>query len=172
MVLCSEQVSRSPFLKASFQVWKLDLDWRSYWVGIYIFLILNLVCWIFIVAWRLFLARASGSYSLVGVCRFLTVLASRCRAQALGVQALVAAAHRLSNCGVLALVAPCHVGSSLARDQTCVPLWLIHVEVWQKTKFCKAIILQLKNKYINEKGGKKTCVPCIVRQILIHSVSR
>ena len=26
-------------------------------------------------------------------------------------------------------------------------LWLIHVEVWQKTtKFCKAIILQLKNK--------------------------
>ena len=29
--------------------------------------------------------------------------------------------------------------------------WLIHVDVWQKpTKFCKAIILQLKNK------GKKT----------------
>ena len=28
-----------------------------------------------------------------------------------------------------------------------VHLWLIHVEVWQKTtKFCKAIILQLKNK--------------------------
>ena len=28
-------------------------------------------------------------------------------------------------------------------------LWLTHVEVWQKkTKFCKAIILQLKNKQI------------------------
>ena len=25
-------------------------------------------------------------------------------------------------------------------------LWLIHVDVWQKTKFCKEIILQLKNK--------------------------
>ena len=29
-----------------------------------------------------------------------------------------------------------------------ISLWLIHVEVWQKTtKFCKAIILQLKNKF-------------------------
>ena len=27
-----------------------------------------------------------------------------------------------------------------------VYLWLIHVEVCQKTKFCKAVILQLKNK--------------------------
>ena len=28
-----------------------------------------------------------------------------------------------------------------------VYLWLIHVDVWKKTtKFCKAIILQLKNK--------------------------
>ena len=25
-------------------------------------------------------------------------------------------------------------------------LWLIHFDVWQKTKFCKAIVLQLKNK--------------------------
>ena len=25
-------------------------------------------------------------------------------------------------------------------------LWLIHVDVWQKTKFCKAIILHFKNK--------------------------
>ena len=30
-----------------------------------------------------------------------------------------------------------------------VHLWLIHDDVWQKTtKFCKAIILQLKNKYL------------------------
>ena len=35
------------------------------------------------------------------------------------------------------------------RERTYVYLWLIHVDVWQKTsKFCKAIILQLKNKYI------------------------
>ena len=27
-----------------------------------------------------------------------------------------------------------------------VHLWLIHVAVWQKTKFCKAFILQSKNK--------------------------
>ena len=31
-------------------------------------------------------------------------------------------------------------------------LWLVHIEVWQKTtKFCKAIILQLKNKQKNLK---------------------
>ena len=36
------------------------------------------------------------------------------------------------------------------RERTCVYLWLIHADVWQKpTEFCKAIILQLKiNKYI------------------------
>ena len=33
-------------------------------------------------------------------------------------------------------------------EGTYVHLWLIHVDVWQKTaNFCKAIILQLKNKY-------------------------
>ena len=37
----------------------------------------------------------------------------------------------------------------------CVYLWLIHVEVWQKTtKFCKAIILQLKNKLIKNKWSQ------------------
>ena len=31
------------------------------------------------------------------------------------------------------------------REETYVYLWLIHVDVWQKsTKFCKAVILQLK----------------------------
>ena len=35
------------------------------------------------------------------------------------------------------------------REGIYVYLWLIHVEVWQKTtKFCKTIILQLKNKLI------------------------
>ena len=33
-------------------------------------------------------------------------------------------------------------------EGTYVHLWLIHVYVWQKTaKFCKTIIIQLKNKY-------------------------
>ena len=33
-------------------------------------------------------------------------------------------------------------------EGTYVYLWLIHVDVWQKpTQFCKAIILQLKNKF-------------------------
>ena len=43
------------------------------------------------------------------------------------------------------------------KEDTYVYLWLIHVEVWQKaTKFCKAIILQLKNKLISKKS-KKPC---------------
>ena len=30
-----------------------------------------------------------------------------------------------------------------SKGRRCVYLWLIHVEVWQKTtKFCKAVILQ------------------------------
>ena len=37
------------------------------------------------------------------------------------------------------------MGGRLKRDGIYVYLWLIHGEVWQKTtKFCKAIILQLK----------------------------
>ena len=39
------------------------------------------------------------------------------------------------------------MGGRLRREGMYVYLWLIHVEVWQKTtKFCKAIILQLKKK--------------------------
>jgi len=41
------------------------------------------------------------------------------------------------------------MGGKFKRERIYVYLWLIHVEVWQKTtKFCKAIILQLKNKSI------------------------
>ena len=37
------------------------------------------------------------------------------------------------------------MGGSFRREGIYVHLWLIHVETWQKTtKFCKAIILQLK----------------------------
>ena len=38
-------------------------------------------------------------------------------------------------------------GGRFKREGIYVYLWLIHVELWQKTeKFCKAIILQLKKK--------------------------
>ena len=37
------------------------------------------------------------------------------------------------------------VGGRVKKEGTCVYLWLIHVDVWQKpTQHCKAIILQLK----------------------------
>ena len=39
------------------------------------------------------------------------------------------------------------MGGRFKREGTYVYLWLIHVDVWQKpTQFCKAMILQLKNK--------------------------
>ena len=38
------------------------------------------------------------------------------------------------------------MGGRFGREGTWVHLWLILVDVWQKTtRFCKAIILQLKN---------------------------
>ena len=44
----------------------------------------------------------------------------------------------------------------LKREGLYIYLWLIHVEVWQRTtKVCKAIILQLKNKFKKESGKKK-----------------
>jgi len=47
------------------------------------------------------------------------------------------------------------VGGRFKREWTCVYLWLIHVDVWQKPiQHCKAIILQLKiNKFL--KYGKE-----------------
>ena len=39
------------------------------------------------------------------------------------------------------------MGGRFKREGTYVYLWLIHVDIWQKTtKLCKAIILLLKNK--------------------------
>ena len=39
------------------------------------------------------------------------------------------------------------VGVSSKREGTCVYLWLIHVDVWQKSKqYCKATIPHLKIK--------------------------
>ena len=41
------------------------------------------------------------------------------------------------------------VRGKFKREGTYAYLWLIHVDIWQKpTQYCKAIILQLKKKYI------------------------
>ena len=41
------------------------------------------------------------------------------------------------------------MGRRFKREGTYVHLWLICVDGWQKpTKFCKAIIFQLKNKFL------------------------
>ena len=43
------------------------------------------------------------------------------------------------------------MGGRFKREGACLYLWLIHVEVWQKTtKLCKAITLQLKYNYIKK----------------------
>ena len=47
------------------------------------------------------------------------------------------------------------MGGRFKKEGTYVHVWLIHVDVSQKTtKFCKAIILQLENK--NLKRTRKT----------------
>ena len=44
------------------------------------------------------------------------------------------------------------MGGKFKREGTHVYLWLIDVDVWQKpTKFCKAIILQLKINKLKKK---------------------
>ena len=45
------------------------------------------------------------------------------------------------------------MGGRFSGEGIYVYLWLIHVDVWQKTtKFCKAIILQLKSKLKRKKS--------------------
>ena len=57
-------------------------------------------------------------------------------------------------------------GGTFKREGTYVHLWLIHVDVWQKTiKFCKAINLQLKNK---EKKSKDRPHPSQSRRQKYH----
>ena len=47
------------------------------------------------------------------------------------------------------------MGGRFKREGIYVYLWLIHVDVWQKpTKFCKLIILQLKNNKTNKQTNK------------------
>jgi len=44
------------------------------------------------------------------------------------------------------------MGGIFKREGTYVYLWLIHIDIWQKTaKFCKAIILQLKKYFLKIK---------------------
>ena len=54
------------------------------------------------------------------------------------------------------------VGWGERREWTYVCLWLIHVDIWQKTtKFCKAIILQEKEKKYpaqSKKQNKQTTI--------------
>ena len=53
------------------------------------------------------------------------------------------------------------VGERFKREGTYVYLWLIHVDVWQKTtQFCKAIILQLKHKLIKKETSAWSRVIC------------
>ena len=49
------------------------------------------------------------------------------------------------------------VGGRFKKEGTCVYLWLIHVDVWQRlTQYCKAITLQLKiNNNNNKKDGTR-----------------
>ena len=49
-----------------------------------------------------------------------------------------------------------------SRGQGLVQLWLIHVDIWQKTKFCKAIILNLlKNKFKNLPSSARDAGPLL-----------
>ena len=61
------------------------------------------------------------------------------------------------------------MGGRFKREGIYVYLWLIHVEVRQKTtKFCKAIILQLKNKLKKRKKlEKKACTNFISQKFLL-----
>ena len=59
------------------------------------------------------------------------------------------------------------VGGRFKREETCVCLWLIHVDTWQKPSlYCKVIILQFKNFLINFfKKGKFLFVITIISQV-------
>ena len=60
------------------------------------------------------------------------------------------------SCGAREVRSPCggdgdRVMALESREGTQVHLWLTHVDIWQKpTKYCKAIILQLKNENLKK----------------------
>ena len=48
------------------------------------------------------------------------------------------------------------MGGGFKEQGTYVYLWLVHVDVWQKTtQYCKAIILQLKINKLKNKTNQK-----------------
>ena len=61
------------------------------------------LCWVFVAARGLFYSCGEQGLLFVAVHRLLIAVASRCRAQALGAQASVVVARRLSSCGSRAL---------------------------------------------------------------------
>ena len=82
---------------------------------------LSLLCWVFVAAHGLSLVAASGGYCFVAVRRLLIVVASRCRAWALGVRASVVVACGLSSCGSRALER--RLSSCGARAQLLHGMW-------------------------------------------------
>ena len=48
------------------------------------------------------------------------------------------------------------VGGRFKREGIYVPLWLIHVDVWQRpTQYCKAAILLLKLNKLNKRKERE-----------------
>ena len=78
------------------------------YLSIYLFIFKNLfvyfwLSWVFVAVCGLSLVGASGGLLFIAVRRLLIAVASRCRAQALGVRASVVVARGLSSCGLRAL---------------------------------------------------------------------
>ena len=94
--------------------------------------------WDFIATHGPSLVAASGGYSSLQCAVFSLRCFSCCGARALGVQASVVVAHRLSSCGSRSLEhrlsscgarAPRHVGSSQTRAETrvlCIGRWILN----------------------------------------------
>ena len=56
------------------------------------------------------------------------------------------------------------MGGKFKKEGTCIHLWLIHVDVWQKpTQYCKVIILQLKIQKRRGEGEQRVW-ECITRK--------
>ena len=79
--------------------WPTELLYISFYVCLFIYFWL---CWVF-VAVRAFSSCSEWELLFVVVRRLLTVVASRCGAQALGTQASLVVARELTSCGSWAL---------------------------------------------------------------------
>ena len=108
---------------------------------IYVFYFYFWLCWIFVAVHGLSLVMASWGYSSLGARAAHRGSFSHCRAQALGVGASVATAHRLSCGGALR-----HVGSSWIRDQTHVSCIGRQVSIHCGTRGSPSLAFFLKKK--------------------------